>query len=155
MKPEIKKELRFLRNLQCDLPIISRPFDTIAKKSDLSPATVAMKIKSLKKSGAIRRFGVVIHHRNTGYAFNAMTAVDADKPVLDKLIKRILKTPAVTHCYERPAYPDWPFKLYFMLHAKSKDESKKALDLLFNGLKIRQMKILYSTREFKKISFRL
>jgi siroheme decarboxylase len=155
LKPEIEKALPFLRILQNDLPLVARPFDAVAKKARLAPGQVLKKIRSLKKAGAIRRFGVIIHHRKAGYAFNAMTAVDADKAVLIKLVARIMKTPAVTHCYERPAYPDWPFRLYFMLHAKSRAESAKALKKLFSGLSIREKKVLLSTREFKKVSFRL
>lgn len=155
MKPEIGKNLKFLRLLQAELPLVERPFDAMAKKCGISTAQALRKIRSLKRAGAIRRFGVVIHHRKSGYAFNAMTGVDADRPVLKKIIKRIMATPAVTHCYERPGYPDWPFKLYFMLHAKSRAESRKALDKLFKGLEIREKRALYSTREFKKVSFRL
>jgi siroheme decarboxylase len=155
LKPETIKNLKFLRLLQNDLPLSGRPFDPIAERGGLSTAQALRKIRSLKRTGAIRRFGAVIHHRKTGYAFNAMTGVDADRPVLNKIIKRIMATPAVTHCYERPSYPDWPFKLYFMLHARSRDESKKALDILFKGLNIREKCVLYSTREFKKASFRL
>ena len=155
MKPEIEKDLGFLKILQNDLPLVPRPFDVIARKARLSPGLVLRKIKSLKRSGAVRRFGVVIHHRKAGYAFNAMTAVDAEDGVLKKLVARIMKTPAVTHCYERPPYPDWPFKLYFMLHAKSRAESAGALKKLFKGLSIRKKKILLSTKEFKKVSFRL
>ena len=155
MKPEIERDLKFLKLLQNELPLTERPFDAIAKKAGLSTTQTLRKIRSLKRSGAIRRFGAVIHHRKTGYVFNAMTGVDADRPVLDKIIKRVMVTPAVTHCYERPCYPGWPYRLYFMLHAKSRAESRKALEKLFAGLKIRERRVLYSTREFKKASFRL
>jgi siroheme decarboxylase len=155
LKPEIEKDLKFLRLLQKELPLSPRPFDALAGKCGISPASAVRKIKALKRSGAIRRLGVVIHHRNTGYSFNAMTAVAAEPPVLRKLIDRILKTAEVTHCYERPAYPDWPFSLYFMLHAKTKRESRIALSKLFKRLPIKKKRVLYSTREFKKISFRL
>lgn len=151
----LKKDLKFLKLLQGELPLVSRPFDVIAKKTGIPVSEVLKKIKALKASGAIRRFGAVIHHRKTGYAYNAMTAVQAEPEVIQELVNRILKIPAITHCYERPAYPDWPFNLYFMLHTKTKAESRSTLKALFSGLKIKKKKALYSTREFKKISFRL
>jgi DNA-binding Lrp family transcriptional regulator len=155
LKPEIKDILKFLRILQIDLPLTPRPFAAIAKKAGLSTSAVLEQIRSLKRTGAIRRFGAVIHHRNAGYSCNAMVAVDATPVVLRKLVSRILKTPGVTHCYERAAFPDWPYTLYFMLHAKTGSESKAALSKLFDGMPLQRKKVLYSAREFKKVSFRL
>jgi DNA-binding Lrp family transcriptional regulator len=155
LKSEKDKDIKLMRLLQEDLALVPRPFDLIARKARLSPGALLKKVRALKASGAMRRYGAMIHHRNAGYSFNAMTAVDADNAVMKKLIARIMKTPEVTHCYERPAYPDWPFRLYFMLHAKSKEESRKSLAKLFEGIAVRKKEVLYSTREFKKVSFRL
>ena len=33
--------------------------------------------------------------------------------------------PQVSHCYERPVYPDWPYNVFSMIHCKSIDEAKK------------------------------
>ena len=29
---------------------------------------------------------------------------------------------AVSHCYERPSYPEWPYNLFTMVHGKNEDE---------------------------------
>lgn len=33
--------------------------------------------------------------------------------------------PEVTHCYERPRYPDWPYNLFTMVHSYTPEECEE------------------------------
>ena len=35
--------------------------------------------------------------------------------------------PGVSHCYQRPTYPDWPYNLFSMTHGRTKDECEAVL----------------------------
>ena len=37
-------------------------------------------------------------------------------------------TRGISHCYERPTYPDWPYALFTMAHGRSKEECDAILD---------------------------
>jgi len=61
---------------------------------------------------------------------------------------------AVSHCYRRPSYPDWPYNLFTMIHGKSQEECEQTLSAISEATGIRDYHALYSTREFKKVRVR-
>ena len=58
--------------------------------------------------------------------------------------------PQVSHCYERPVYPDWPYNVFSMIHCKSFDEAGEAAGQLQKQIDVDEYKILFSAKEFKK-----
>jgi hypothetical protein len=60
---------------------------------------------------------------------------------------------SVSHCYKRPTYDDWPYSLFTMVHAKSKDACEETIAALAEeaGLGDDDYAVLYSTFEFKKV----
>ena len=58
---------------------------------------------------------------------------------------------AVSHCYLRPTYPDWPYNVFTMVHGRNVDECTAILESIAEKTGIREMKALYSTREYKKV----
>jgi DNA-binding Lrp family transcriptional regulator len=58
----------------------------------------------------------------------------------------------VTHCYRRPRQPGWPYNLFGMVHARSRDEVVAAVDRIARELGIAQYPhdVLFSTRLLKK-----
>ena len=60
----------------------------------------------------------------------------------------------VTHCYERPTFPDWPYTHFTMIHATSDDQCEQVARDLSADTEISEYKLLYSTREYKKTRVR-
>ena len=61
---------------------------------------------------------------------------------------------AVSHCYKRPTYPDWPYSIFTMVHARSKEACEDAIAAIAEETGITdpdRRAVLYSTYEFKKI----
>jgi siroheme decarboxylase len=61
---------------------------------------------------------------------------------------------AVSHCYRRPTYPDWPYALFGMIHATSKAKVEEAVASIRDRTGLGDYRLLYSTREYKKIRVR-
>jgi hypothetical protein len=57
----------------------------------------------------------------------------------------------ISHCYERPTYPDWPYSVFTMAHGRSKEECDAILDSIAASTGIEERSTLYSSTEFKKI----
>jgi siroheme decarboxylase len=59
----------------------------------------------------------------------------------------------VSHCYQRPTYPDWPYSVFTMAHGRSKEECDAVLDRVAEvaGLGDDGRSTLYSSTEFKKV----
>jgi hypothetical protein len=57
----------------------------------------------------------------------------------------------ISHCYQRPTYPDWPYSVFTMAHGRSKGECDAVLDAIAEQTGISERATLYSSTEFKKI----
>ena len=57
----------------------------------------------------------------------------------------------MTHCYERPSYPDWPYNVFSMIHCTTKKEAHEVAETIQKQVDVAEYMILFSLREFKKI----
>ena len=61
---------------------------------------------------------------------------------------------AVTHCYERPTFPDWPYTHFSMIHATTQEGCEEIAKEIGESTGITDRMLLYSTREYKKTRVR-
>lgn len=155
--PLTDKEIAFVRVMQRDLAVVAEPF--VAASAELGMAfdeALAMHGRFLA-SGRMRRFAAVLHHRRAGFGANAMGvwAGPADDPeALQKLGETMAGFRAVSHCYQRPSYPEWPYNLFTMVHGKSVEDCEQTLASIEEATGITNRHALYSTKEFKKVRVR-
>ncbi len=150
---EIDKKL--LKSTQDGIPIVSEPFKHIAKELALPEEEVLRRLDNLLKDGVIRRFGASIGHRAIGITANAMCTWNVPEEKVETVGAIMAGFPEVTHCYERPRFPDWKYNLFTMIHAYSRDECEKIAREISIATGIKDYSILFSEREFKKTGVRL
>ena len=155
--PLTDREIAFVRVMQRDLALVPAPFVAVAEELGMSFADAAATHQQFLTSGRMRRFAAVLHHRKAGYGANAMGvwAGPADDPAaLQRLGETMAGFRAVSHCYERPSYPEWPYNLFTMVHGKSEEECEQTLTAIAGATGITDRHALYSTQEFKKVRVR-
>jgi DNA-binding Lrp family transcriptional regulator len=143
---------------QAGLPLKPRPYHAIAEQLGLAPEDVMARINAMLESGVIRRIGVVPNHYALGYTANGMTVWDVVDEKVDELGEQIGQLPFVSHCYRRPRRPPlWPYNLFAMVHAKTRDQAQAYADQIaaILGEACRQSDILYSSRMLKKTGLRI
>ncbi len=150
---EIDKKL--LKSTQDGIPIVSEPFKQIAKELALPEEEALRRMDKLLKEGVIRRFGASIGHRAIGITANAMCTWNVPDEKVETVGAIMAGFPEVTHCYERPRFPDWRYNLFTMIHAYSRDECEKIAREISIATGIKDYSILFSEREFKKTGVRL
>ncbi|MCX9024971.1 MAG: AsnC family transcriptional regulator [Candidatus Methanoperedens sp.] len=150
---EIDKKL--LKSTQDGIPIVSEPFKQIAKELSLPEEEVLRRLDNLLKDGVIRRFGASIGHRAIGITANAMCTWNVPDEKVETVGAIMAGFPEVTHCYERPRFPDWRYNLFTMIHAYSREECEKIAREISIATGIKDYSILFSEREFKKTGVRL
>jgi len=151
------KEIAFVRVMQRDLALVARPFVAVAEELGMSFAEAAAMHGSFLASGRMRRFAAVLHHRKAGFGPNAMgvwAGPQDDPAALARLGETMAGFRAVSHCYQRPSYPDWPYNLFTMVHGKSEAECEQTLAAIAAATGISGRQALYSSREFKKVRVR-
>ena len=97
-----------------------------------------------------------MNRRRAGYAANAMGvwAAPEEDGEIERLGALMAGFRAVSHCYRRPSYPDWPYNLFTMVHGRSEQDCEQTLDAIAEATGLTGRLALYSTREFKKTRVR-
>lgn len=143
-------EIECVRLLQRDLPLQPRPFDALTRSTGVDADEIITTAKSLLKRGQLRRFTASVVSRKTGFSASAMGVwiVPADRA--DEFGVKMSQHRAVSHCYLRPVYDDWPYNLYTIVHGRSVDECESIINDLAIDSGIEEKRALYPTREYKK-----
>src|SRR5204863_9722750 len=96
-----------------------RPFDMLAKNGGgLTSEDLLGTARSLLQRGLMRRFGAVIPTRKPGFSASAMGVWVVPEQRVDEIGARMSQNKAVSHCYLRPVYDDWPYNLYTIVHGR-------------------------------------
>ena len=147
-------EIDAIRELQEDLALESRPFDGMAERMGVTVPELFKLAADFQDRGIMRRYSAVLHHRKAGFKSNAMLVwkVPEERSVEVGMI--MAESPWVTHCYERPTFPDWPYTHFTMIHAGTKGECEQVARDISKATGITEYQALYSNREYKKTRVR-
>ena len=140
----------FIRELQKNMDIIDEPFVNAAKNLGLTENEVFEKMKHYEDIGVMRRFAAILRHRQIGFTANGMIVWKVDDDKISEVGSKLGSFPQVSHCYERPTYPDWPYNVFSMIHCKTQDEAYDVAKTIQDQIHVDDYNILFSTREFKK-----
>jgi DNA-binding Lrp family transcriptional regulator len=151
-EPLSELEIRFVREMQCDLPVEAEPFVALAGRLGIGLDQLQQMTNEMLASGKLRRFSAVLRHREIGFSANGMGvwAVPGTDEEILRIGEQMAAYRAVTHCYRRPSYPDWPFNIFTMIHARSQAECNAVVDEMAKETGVTDYGILYSTKEYKK-----
>lgn len=142
---------RMIRVLQEDLPIQPRPFDIWAEQAGVSVDELLEAGRRYQQCGCMRRFSAVLRHRQAGFSANAMGAWIVPLDQQETFGKAAAGFSAVSHCYLRPTYEDWPYSIFTMVHGRSTQQCEQTLAAISAMTGVRQYVALYSTQEYKKV----
>ena len=146
------QEQQLVRLLQDDIPITPAPFAEIGAAVGLSEDDVVAKVRKWLADGTIRRFGAMVRHQRLGYKANAMSAWDVPDERAEKVGEILADASEVSHCYQRPRAEGWNYNLFAMIHAATPEECYEVAAVLAGNVGIEKYELLFSSREFKKIS---
>jgi DNA-binding Lrp family transcriptional regulator len=145
-----EEDLNYVRVLQQDLPLEPAPFQGWAESLGVRQGRMFVKARELEASGVMRRFAAVLRHQKAGFVANAMICWRVPEEQLPHLGHRLASYPQVSHCYQRPFYPDWPYNVLSMVHARSRKQCEEIARRISQEIGIEDYVILYSKKEYKK-----
>lgn len=142
-----------IKAVERGLPVVSRPYAEIAKQLNTSEENVISRLQQLMDNGAIKRYGVVVRHKELGYTANGMVVWDIPDDRVEELGICIGKYSCVTLSYRRPRrLPDWPYNLFTMVHGSNREEVTKKIQDIVEQCNLQDIAhtTLFSTRRFKQ-----
>lgn len=141
-----------VRRLQGDLPLHPEPYRVIAEELGMSEEALLERLNFFVETGVIRRFGATVNHRDIGFSSNAMVVWAIEDEHIKEITQKMIGFVEVSHCYERPTFPDWPYNIYTMIHGKNEEECEKTIKEIADAVNSPQHVRLYSAQELKKTS---
>jgi len=139
---ESDKEL--LNEIQWTFPLVTKPFDAIAKKFHTTPEDIKSRLNELKEIGVLRQLSAIFDTRKLGYT-SSLVAMEIESDELDYVASKINLHPGISHNYER----DHQFNLWFTLAVPPGADLKVELEK-FNVLKgIKKVRMLPTLQLFK------
>jgi len=144
-------EIECVRLLQRDLPTQPRPFDVLARNSGIGSDELLATARTLLGRGQMRRLSASVVSRKSGFVASAMGVWVVPQDSVDEYAAKLSQHRAVSHCYLRPVYDDWPYNLYTTVHARSVDECESVINDLAIDTGISQRQALFPTKEYKKV----
>jgi DNA-binding Lrp family transcriptional regulator len=145
------EDVRTILATQGPMPVISEPYAPAAEKLGVSQEAVLARLESLRERGGLRRVAAILYHRRAGFSANGMGVWKVPDAEILETGKRMASFRGVSHCYQRPTYPDWPYSVFTMAHGRSKEECDSVLDSIAEATGISERATLYSSTEFKKV----
>lgn len=144
------RERQVIALTQGHLPLEPRPFEPWARALGLTEAGLLVTLRELLARGVMRRFAAILHHRRAGFVANGMAVWEAGEDQVEAAGLAMAAFAAVSHCYERALAPGWPYRLFSMIHGRSREEVEATVAAIRARTGLARHLVLYSTREFKK-----
>lgn len=145
-----QEEIALVRALQDDLPLVPSPFLEQARTIGMTEAELLAKARGLQDEGIMRRFAGVIRHRVAGFTANGMACWIVPDERVDEVGAKFAAYLQVSHCYRRPTYDDWPYSIFTMIHAMTREKCEETVRKIAAEAGVSTYAILYSHTEYKK-----
>ena len=143
-------EKRIIHELQQDLPVTSQPFAEVAEKIGISETELLVKIRQFVADGTIRRFGATLRHQRSGFEANAMVVWEVEPERTEEVGAIFASFREVSHCYQRPTLPNWPYRIFTMIHGASREVCQEIAQRMADVAGVENYELLYTEEELKK-----
>ena len=156
LPPVTARDRAVIGALQGDTEVRADFFAALAGRLGMKEWDLLSTLEIWRRKGRLKRIGLLLHHRNAGWSANGMCCwrVAGDTTAAGRALAA---RGEVTHCYERPEAPNFPYNLFAMVHARA----AAAANAQFASLSAEVNRVagaavpavmLLSTREYKKTS---
>jgi len=149
-----EREIATIRVTQQDLPLVEEPFAAEGAPVGMSGSEVLAGLRAFEERKLMRRFAAVMDHRSAGFKANAMGVWAVPENRIDKIGHLMASYAAVSHCYRRPTYPDWPYNVFTMVHGRSARDCETTIAAISAETGISDYTLLWSVKEYKKVRLR-
>jgi DNA-binding Lrp family transcriptional regulator len=152
-RPLTEQDKALIRVTQEDLPLVEEPFAQQAQQAGVPQEQLIAWLREVEAMGFMRRFAAVLRHHKAGFTDNGMLTWCVPAEKIEEAGRAAAAFPQVSHCYQRPTYPDWPYNLFTMVHARSRENCERIAEQIAETLKpfgVTQRAVLYTLKEYKK-----
>jgi DNA-binding Lrp family transcriptional regulator len=140
--PLTAAEIEVVRLLQQELPLQPRPFDVLARGTASSGEELLAAARKFQGQQQFRRFAAMVQVKRQSFSASAMG--------VEELGPRMAAHRAVSQCFLRPTYEDWPYNIFTTVHGRSVDECESILSEIADEVDLHDMRVLFPVKEYKR-----
>ena len=116
-------DLAILNVLQDDLPLVSRPWNTIAERLGITETEILGRMQRLEEAGIIRGISPVLESRHLGLHAATLVALRVPDERVDEIAAIISSYAEVSHNFQR----DHSYSLWFTIAAQNGEWVQRVL----------------------------
>jgi DNA-binding Lrp family transcriptional regulator len=116
-------DLYILDALQDDIPLVPRPFTTIAERLGIPEQDLLDRLKRLQDEGIVRGISPIVESRHMGLAAATLIALHIPEERVHEIADIISSCPEVSHNFRRDHY----YSLWFTLSGKNENDIRRVL----------------------------
>ncbi|HEX2096117.1 MAG TPA: Lrp/AsnC family transcriptional regulator [Solirubrobacterales bacterium] len=152
-QPYDDRDVAVIKALQGPMSAVARPYDEAAAELAVSTEEFLDHLRGMVDRRILRRVAAILYHRRAGFSANGMGVWKVPEDEILATGRRMAAFRGISHCYQRPTYPDWPYSVFTMAHGRSKEECDAILDSIAEecGMGPEDRATLYSSTEYKKV----
>ncbi len=144
------EDRQFIRLLQEDLPLQPRPFDALARITNLGADELLEAAQKFHQAHQLRRIAATVVASKPSFSATAMGVWIVPEERSDEVGRQMAAFRGVSQCYLRPTYQNWPYNLFTIVHGRTVDECESVLEQLAAETGLSERQALFPVREFKR-----
>ena len=144
-------EIRVLSVIQEGFPDSPTPYADMGTRVGLDGEQVLSVLKDWRDQGKLRRIGAIVNHFKVGMGGGAMVVWQVPAARIEEIGQMLAGFKAVSHAYQRPTHPNWPYNLYTMVHGADAADAEQIVKRMSEACGIENYRLLVTERELKKV----
>jgi DNA-binding Lrp family transcriptional regulator len=106
-----EEDLRFIRILQDDLPLIEMPFAVLAEQAGASEDELFAWIRQARHAGSVSRFAATVRPKTPQALGSILIAWQIPMESVEQVGEHMARVREVSRCEQRAVHPSWPYSL--------------------------------------------
>jgi siroheme decarboxylase len=145
-------ERRVLSVLQEGFPNSPTPYADMGARIGLDADQVLAVLKDWRDQRKLRRIGAIVNHFKVGMGGGAMVVWRVAPERIEEIGTMLAGFKAVSHAYQRPTSPNWPYSLYTMVHGTDAQDAEQIVKGMSEACGIEDYRLLVTEKELKKVA---
>ena len=127
------------------------PYADMAGRIGIETQTLLDLLLQWQSQKKIRRIGAIINHFHVGMGSGAMEVWQVEPGRIEEVGLCLAGFKEVSHAYQRPSSPQWPYNLYTMVHGADPASTEQTVKRMSEACAVADYQLLLTEKELKKV----
>ena len=141
---------QIIRRLQGEFPLVPAPYRQLADEIGILETELLERLQRMKTQGILRKMGAVLQRRVAGFHGNALCCWQVPAERVKNVVAKLVGRPIISHVYLRQPQEQWPYNLYTVFHAHTREDCLAQIERMALELDLTDYRVLFSRKNWKR-----